>query len=83
MGLQLTPPPLPPPSSPSTHPQVNMYLSSIKQYMYTEDEFNWNYGIALAAVGNYAEAEDTLLHVQSTVRPSPPPAASTACYHLS
>jgi len=44
---------------------VNVYLSSIKQYLYQEDEFNWNHGVALAAVGNYEEAERALLLVAS------------------
>jgi intraflagellar transport protein 56 len=44
---------------------VNIYLSSIKSYMYNDDDFNWNYGTSLAAVGNYKEAEETLLLVQS------------------
>lgn len=46
---------------------VVVYLSSIKQYLYAEDEFNWNYGIALAAVGNYEDAEKALLLVGSPV----------------
>jgi intraflagellar transport protein 56 len=44
---------------------VVVYLSSVKQYLYAEDEFNWNYGVALAAVGNYEEAEKSLLLVSS------------------
>ncbi len=43
---------------------VNIYLSSIKTYMYNDDDFNWNYGISQAAVGNYKDAEETLLLVQ-------------------
>lgn len=44
---------------------VNIYLSSVKAYMYNDDDFNWNYGIAQAAVGNYKEAEETLLLVMN------------------
>ncbi|KAL0585020.1 hypothetical protein ABG067_005157 [Albugo candida] len=43
---------------------VNIYLNSIKQYMYNEDEFNWNFGISLCHTGSYQEALDTLLRVQ-------------------
>jgi len=43
---------------------VNIYLNSVKAYMYNDDDFNWNYGIALAAVGNYKAAEEVLLLVQ-------------------
>lgn len=44
---------------------VNIYLSSIKAYLYNDDDFNWNYGISLASTGNYKEAEETLLLVQA------------------
>lgn len=44
---------------------VNTYLSSIKQYLYNDDNFNWNYGIALASNGKYADAQETLLLVQN------------------
>eukprot|EP01029_Cantina_marsupialis_P029588 TRINITY_DN781879_c0_g1_i1.p1 TRINITY_DN781879_c0_g1~~TRINITY_DN781879_c0_g1_i1.p1 ORF type:complete len:567 (-),score=129.66 TRINITY_DN781879_c0_g1_i1:163-1803(-) len=39
---------------------VNIYFNSIKTYLYNNDDFNWNYGIALAATGSYKEAEETL-----------------------
>jgi intraflagellar transport protein 56 len=39
---------------------VNIYLSSIKPYLYADDDFNWNYGITLAAIGDYKGAEETL-----------------------
>jgi intraflagellar transport protein 56 len=45
---------------------VNIYLNSIKQYMYNEDDFNWNYGISLCNTGNYTEALETLLRVHSS-----------------
>lgn len=44
---------------------VNVYLSSIKAYMYVDDNFNWNYGVACAAEGNYKDGEENLLLVQS------------------
>lgn len=44
---------------------ANVYLSSIAQYLSSSDTFNWNYGLSLAAAGNYAEAEEVLLRVQS------------------
>lgn len=43
---------------------VNIYLNSIKAYLYNDDNFNWNFGISSAAVGNYKVAEETLLLVQ-------------------
>ncbi|KAG6623472.1 Intraflagellar transport protein 56 [Phytophthora cinnamomi] len=44
---------------------ANVYLSSISTYLSTDDAFNWNYGVALAATGAYREAEEVLLRVQS------------------
>jgi intraflagellar transport protein 56 len=44
---------------------VNIYLNSIKAYLYNDDDFNWNAGIALAAVGNYKSGEEALLLVQN------------------
>lgn len=44
---------------------VLVFLNSVKTYFYTDDDFNWNYGIAQAAVGQFKEAEQTLLNVQS------------------
>jgi len=44
---------------------VNIYLNSIKTYMYSDDAFNWNYGIALAETGKYEAAIDAFLAVQS------------------
>lgn len=43
---------------------VNIYLNSIKQYLYNEDDFNWNYGIALCNTGSHQEALETLMRVQ-------------------
>lgn len=42
---------------------VNIYLSSVKAYMYNDDDFNWNHGLSLASLGNYKESEETLLLV--------------------
>ncbi len=44
---------------------VNVYLSSVKQYMFSDDAFNWNYGISLAATGNFKEAQEALLSVKN------------------
>ncbi|GAB6027083.1 Intraflagellar transport protein 56 [Chamberlinius hualienensis] len=44
---------------------VLLYLNSIKSYFYNDDTFNFNYGQAKAAVGNYKEAEEVLLLIQS------------------
>ncbi|RQM19966.1 hypothetical protein B5M09_002641 [Aphanomyces astaci] len=43
---------------------VNIYLNSVKQYMYNEDDFNWNFGVSLCNTGSHAEALETLLRVQ-------------------
>lgn len=42
---------------------ANIYLESIKSFMYNDDTFNWNYGIAQAAEGNYEEAEQSLQRI--------------------
>ncbi|GMI52571.1 hypothetical protein TeGR_g164 [Tetraparma gracilis] len=44
---------------------VNIYLNSVKQYMYNDDDFNWNHGLSLAATGNFKRAEEALLLVQN------------------
>jgi intraflagellar transport protein 56 len=44
---------------------VNIYLNSIKAYLYNDDNFNWNFGISSAAVGNFKVGEETLLLVQN------------------
>ncbi|TMW62774.1 hypothetical protein Poli38472_005392 [Pythium oligandrum] len=44
---------------------ANVYLSSIATYLISSDVFNWNYGISLAASGNFQEAEDVLTRVHS------------------
>lgn len=44
---------------------VLLYLNSIKSYYYNDDTFNFNYAQAKAAVGNYKEAEETFLQIQT------------------
>ena len=44
---------------------VLLYLNSIKSYYYNEDTFNYNYGQAKASVGNFKDAEEVFLQVQS------------------
>ncbi|MCQ2821078.1 MAG: hypothetical protein MJ252_27785 [archaeon] len=41
-----------------------IYLDSIEQYMLDDDNFNWNYGVALAMTQNYKQAETVLLRVK-------------------
>ena len=42
---------------------VLVYLKSIKSFFANDDDFNWNYGIACAAVGEFAEAEQALMAI--------------------
>lgn len=42
-----------------------LHLQSIKSYFPNDDDFNWNFGIAKAAVGKYKEAEETLSMIQN------------------
>jgi len=44
---------------------VLVYLKSIKPYFSNDDDFNWNFGIALAAAGEYKEAKEALQMVQN------------------
>jgi intraflagellar transport protein 56 len=44
---------------------VLVYLKSIKPYFATDDDFNWNYGIACASAHDYKEAKDALMQVQN------------------
>lgn len=44
---------------------VLLYLSSIKSYFYNDDTFNFDYAQAKAATGNFKEAEETFLMIQS------------------
>ncbi|XP_057310931.1 intraflagellar transport protein 56-like [Hydractinia symbiolongicarpus] len=44
---------------------VLIYFNSIKSYFYNDDSFNFNYGQAKASAGNYKEAEEVFLLIQS------------------
>ncbi|NXX92410.1 IFT56 protein, partial [Centropus bengalensis] len=44
---------------------VVIYLNSVKNYFYNNDTFNFNYAQAKAAMGNYIEAEEVFLLIQS------------------
>ncbi|XP_015790866.1 intraflagellar transport protein 56-like [Tetranychus urticae] len=44
---------------------VLLYLSSIKSYFYSDDAFNFNFGQAQAATGNYSEAEEAFLSIKN------------------
>lgn len=38
---------------------VMIYLKSIKSFFENDDDFNWNYGITCAAVGEFKESEES------------------------
>ncbi len=44
---------------------VNIYLNSVKAYMYNDDDFNFNHGLALASTRNYKAAEEALLLIHN------------------
>lgn len=44
---------------------VLIYLNSVKSYFYNEDTFNFNYAQAKAALGNYKDAEEIFLLIES------------------
>lgn len=44
---------------------VLIYLNSIKSYFYNDDTFNFNYAQAKSTAGNFKEAEEILLLIQS------------------
>jgi intraflagellar transport protein 56 len=44
---------------------VMIYLKSVESYQRNSDEFNFNYGMTKAALGQYREAEEDLLLVQN------------------
>lgn len=44
---------------------VNIYLNSVKAYMYNDDDFNFNHGISLAATRNYKAAEEAFLLIHN------------------
>lgn len=43
---------------------VLVYLKSIKTYFPNDDDFNWNFGIASAAAGEFKESEEALTAIQ-------------------
>ena len=44
---------------------ANIYFNSIREYLFDDDAFNWNYGMSMAASGNFKEAEELLLLVKN------------------
>ena len=44
--------------------KANVYLESVQDYLTGDDIFNWNYGLSLAASGNFEEAEKILLQIK-------------------
>ncbi|CAG9322586.1 unnamed protein product [Blepharisma stoltei] len=44
---------------------VLVYLKSVKAYFPSDDDFNWNFGIASAAAGEYKDAEESLSLIQN------------------
>lgn len=44
---------------------VLVYLKSVKAYFANDEDFNWNFGIALAAAGEFKEAEEALALIQN------------------
>lgn len=42
-----------------------VYLRTIREFLLGDDDFNWNYGMCLAATGQFVEAEEALLAVNS------------------
>lgn len=45
-------------------PHHDTRAQSIRSYFTQDDDFNWNYGLTLAASGKYREAEEALAAVQ-------------------
>jgi len=44
---------------------VLIYLKSVKAYLFNDDDFNYNYGMAKTAAGHYKDAEEHLQMVQN------------------
>lgn len=40
---------------------VLVYLKSVRPYFLNDDDFNWNFGIASAAAGDFKDAEEGFL----------------------
>eukprot|EP00904_Undaria_pinnatifida_P010932 jgi/Undpi1/696/HiC_scaffold_10.g04160.m1 len=41
---------------------VNIYLNSVKAYMYNDDDFNWNHGLSLGSTGNFKVRPPLRIH---------------------
>ncbi|XP_044731989.1 intraflagellar transport protein 56 [Chrysoperla carnea] len=46
--------------------EVLVYLTTIRSFYFNNDTFNYNYGQAKAATGNYKEAEEAFLLIEDT-----------------
>lgn len=44
---------------------VLVYLNSVKNFFSSDDDFNWDFGIALAGAGQYKEAQEAFALVQN------------------
>merc|ERR1719453_2975183 len=44
---------------------VLVYLKSVKPYFGSDDDFNWNYGLACSSAGDYKEGRAALLSIQN------------------
>jgi len=40
-----------------------VYLKSIRPYYISDDDFNWNFGIASAETNNFKDAEEAFLTI--------------------
>lgn len=56
-----------------------IYLDSIEQYMKDDDNFNWNYGVALAMTQHFKQAEEVLLRVKRSNYKNDPVYLSWLC----
>jgi intraflagellar transport protein 56 len=45
--------------------EANVYFHSIKEHMFNNDTFYWNYGISLASAGLFKEGEEMLVAIQN------------------
>lgn len=45
---------------------VVLYLRTIKEFLAEDDDFNWNFGLALAKLEKYEEAEEHLLLIKNS-----------------
>ena len=44
---------------------VVLYLRTIKEFMLEEEDFHWNFGMALSQLGKFEEAEEHLLMIKA------------------